>query len=358
MRPEEFFITGAAALAEPTAESCDAPAATPADPSFWHESAPAAARAAYAAGDQAAGWKAWKRHLLRRKRPAAFRKPRAAARMLTWGNAAVPHAIRLAWLLQLLERRPADSGAGRDMVAASARQWLTEAKSALESAEESAAVGDARAAYELNGGVAVNGQAHAAVVRGGSATAAALESLAWLQLLVARADLLGGPLWWDVWQRLQETARRPAVALEADPLGHQLAAGELPLTLAALFPELQACRSLRTAAAAALSHGMAELLDGEGLPQCRDLAEFPLLVACWTRCRWLGEDLVCGCWNAEAEEQYPRALRELVRLMRPDGSPALRSAPAARDAAGRSPADAGSGTDSRAAMRACAWLAG
>ena len=43
-------------------------------------------------------------------------------------------------------------------------------------------------------------------------------------------------------------------------------AGELPLALGYLFPELQPMRSLRHPARQALSEGLIALTDGEGLP--------------------------------------------------------------------------------------------
>ena len=81
---------------------------------------------------------------------------------------------------------------------------------------------------------------------------------------------------------------------------------------------------LRVAAARSLSLGLAEMLDGEGLPQSRLLSAFIPLVACWTRCRLIvarispeaGEELASpvACWDADAEGQYPLAVREAVRL--------------------------------------------
>ncbi len=140
------------------------------------------------------------------------------------------------------------------------------------------------------------------------------EDLAWLHLLVARAELFSGELWWQVFAHLLEVARTPVASLESDPVTHQVLAGELPLSLAALLPELNPCRALRAPAAVALSNGMAELLDGEGLPQCRYLDVFHSLIACWSRCKLVGGHIEGSCWNEAAEAQFPLALREAVRL--------------------------------------------
>jgi hypothetical protein len=72
-----------------------------------------------------------------------------------------------------------------------------------------------------------------------------------------------------------------------------------------------------------MSAVVAESLDGQGLVHGRLLGIFRPLLASWTRCRlWCefsrrdADDELC--WNAEAEQRFPLALREAVRLNRHD----------------------------------------
>jgi len=103
-------------------------------------------------------------------------------------------------------------------------------------------------------------------------------------------------------------------------LAHQLMAGELALTLAYLFPEIAICRKLLPQARRVLSAGLADLLDGRGLPHARLFDRLPVLLACWTRCRALGSRLKRGCWRRNAEKAYRQLLRNALRLARRDGS--------------------------------------
>ncbi len=83
----------------------------------------------------------------------------------------------------------------------------------------------------------------------------------------------------------------------------------------------------------ALTRGLIELLDGEGLLHARHLDQLAPLMACWTRCRALGSDLPQGCWSAAAEHQYAWLVRQSLRLARADGSPAFSSLGNGRGAA-------------------------
>ena len=156
----------------------------------------------------------------------------------------------------------------------------------------------------------------------GSATAA-LETLAWAYELPALAEWLPADLWWRLLARLVAIAGQAGgIDLEAQPLANQLLAGELPLVLACQFPELNPCHVLAAAGRAALSRGIAELLDGEGLPQCRWLPIFRPLLACWTRAR-----TVAGkkAWDSEIEVEFAFAVGEAIRLSRADGRQPLSS---------------------------------
>jgi hypothetical protein len=329
MRVEEYGVTAAMALVETPSDAEDSSWPSPAVEAIWRDSAPPAVRESFAVGDFSGGWKAWKRHLIRRRRPIALsrlvKEPRA---VFDWGRIAAAESPREDRLMKLLARPRAKRGSDRESLAAAAREWLE--AHGLDGDRSKLANADTNALHNGHNGAGHNGAARGAngaaelnrsSPRSESQSDAGFESLAWLHLLAAWADLFEGDVWWRVWRQLYQGALGPLPALESDPLGHQLAAGELPLTLAYLFPELEGGEELQRSGSAALSHGMAELLDGEGLPQCRHLAVFPALIACWTRCRLLGEHLDGGCWTAEAERQFPLVLREAVRLGRQDGSP-------------------------------------
>jgi len=140
------------------------------------------------------------------------------------------------------------------------------------------------------------------------------------------AAVLSAEVWWALLDHLLATVAdadgmEPDICTDGDtPLVHQLLAGELGLTLAYLFPEIAACRRLKSAARAALSAGLADLLDGEGLPYGNLLPSLRPLAACWTRCRAVGEQFKGGCWNKAAGEQYEWLVRQTLRLLRCDGT--------------------------------------
>jgi hypothetical protein len=71
-----------------------------------------------------------------------------------------------------------------------------------------------------------------------------------------------------------------AIGLEAAPLVHQLARGELRLKLVIARDD----RVLSAAALTSLIDGLECLLDGEGMPHKNYVAVFPQLAACWVRC--------------------------------------------------------------------------
>ena len=121
-------------------------------------------------------------------------------------------------------------------------------------------------------------------------------------------------------RRLADEAAGAKVAV--NPLVHQLLGGELPLVLAEVSPE--EADEFRATASAALSHGLLELTDGEGVLAARHWDHASILVASWARCRLLAETAGEGPWNADAEEQFQFAILQLIRQLRGDGSLALR----------------------------------
>jgi hypothetical protein len=152
----------------------------------------------------------------------------------------------------------------------------------------------------------------------------ALQLLALAYSLPMRSGQLPAESWWQILERLHalcievEPFRVDWPADPNDVLRQQLIAGELPLALGYLFPEIRALRSLRTSARAAFSETLAEVTDGEGLPHARLLLVLGPLFGCWTRARWLGARLTRGAWSRQAEGQYQWLVRRAIRLCRPD----------------------------------------
>jgi hypothetical protein len=126
--------------------------------------------------------------------------------------------------------------------------------------------------------------------------------------------------WWHVVETLHDLAceaQQHRVDWPAQPqavLRQQLLAGELPLALGYLFPEVRALRNLRKTAREVLSEALVELTDGQGLPHARLLPILGPLFACWTRSRWLGARLKRGSWSRKAEYQYQWLVRNALRL--------------------------------------------
>ncbi len=152
----------------------------------------------------------------------------------------------------------------------------------------------------------------------------AYDCLAWCQILPTAAKTLGEDLWWRLLRQLVSVAD-DAVALSPDesPLLHQILAGELPLTLAYLFPEVEHCRLLGQEAAEQLARGPIELLDGEGLPHAGNLHLLRPLLACWTRSLLISRAAKQPCFTPDAEEQYGWMVRRALQLLRSDGSQML-----------------------------------
>lgn len=152
----------------------------------------------------------------------------------------------------------------------------------------------------------------------------ALECVALGHALPDLASSVPEGLWWELLDQLLAFAHDAAFAsLESDPVAQQLAAGELPLTLRYLFPELKPCHALLTPATASLSEGIEQMLDGEGLPHCSKLPVLRSLLACWTRCGLMMHELKGATLTRDASLQYAWLIRQALRLTRGDGSQAF-----------------------------------
>jgi len=237
---------------------------------LWHDTAPRQLVERCPAGDPFTGWKAWQEHLLARKRPALPRFVKKKDSPLLWG-----------W--------PAE--------------WERDAlQAAIESPTSlaEAAIGeDANSPPDLP-------------------LALQLVALAYAMPRLARE--LPAETWWFLVERLHTTATQAGsqrVDWETNPrdaVRSQLLAGELPLALGCLFPEVRALRELRDEARAALSEAIVEITDGQGLPHARLLPVLGPLFACWTRARWFGAHMKRGAWSQAAELQYEWLVRHAIRL--------------------------------------------
>ena len=149
----------------------------------------------------------------------------------------------------------------------------------------------------------------------------AFEALAWCHALPTLANFLPAAPWSQLVDQLVSVAVEAAKCdLATAPLPQQLLAGELPLSLAYLFPELSACKELANPAREALSLGLTELLDGEGMPHASHLQVARSLLACWTRCLYMGRTMKRNCFTKDAKTQYEWLVRQSMRLCRHDGT--------------------------------------
>lgn len=104
------------------------------------------------------------------------------------------------------------------------------------------------------------------------------------------------------------------------PVAHQILHGEVPLTIGLRFPTLTESPELLEMGRRNLTLGLEELLDSDGLPHARYLAEAGLLLASWTRCQKLCDLFNTECFDIDAQTQFEYFVRQVMRLMRKDGS--------------------------------------
>ncbi len=154
----------------------------------------------------------------------------------------------------------------------------------------------------------------------------ALDALVLARRLPQLAKRLSADAWFALLAHLMDASGEAgSIDGEEQPLLAQLLAGELPLTLAYLFPELKPCRALAGEARRVLSGGTADLLDGDGLIHGRHFSLMRPLLACWTRCLALGGRMKRHGFTAAAQHQYKLMTRHAIRFARHDGSAMLGS---------------------------------
>ena len=240
---------------------------------IWHPSAPKDVREATRAGQDADAWTAWRTHLAERSRPMPFDElVRSRRSPLAW---ALTDGVDVRSVLAILDEG-ARANAGRNRSPSSlgcSSAWL----SWLALASRDVAFDEKFA----------------------------VETLAWCHALPRLATNHSAADWWASLNHLIATVNTALQNSAQDrPLVHQLLAGEAPLLLAYLFPEIAPCRQLGTAARQVLSAGLIELLDGQGLPHSRHIGLLRPLLACWTRCRAMGNEIPGACWSEAAQTQY------------------------------------------------------
>jgi len=261
----------------------------------WHHSVPEAIAAAGAWDEGSEGWAIWRRYLSRgQKRRTLGRLLNADSAPLLWGLDASAHAQLAALLERLAAAKPEDD---RD------------------------AQLDERAAAWQND------------LQAGSASLdQALEALAWAYAAPRVAGALSPARWWALVGGLLTLARSGNGASERhDILAWQLLAGELPLVLAFVLPELEACRLVGPLGAQAIAAGLVEGCGPHGLPEFEHLAMLRPLLGCWTRAKAVARRVELEIGDEETGEAFDRALRQAVRLARPDGGQQLGPATTAQD---------------------------
>lgn len=243
-------------------------------------------------------WTLWSRHLQKRRNPKPLATLCGACESpLRWGIALsrlTPQAVELLALADRLQ--PNGKGKSR-FNAASAVQaisvWLRGSRALPQTAEF------------------------------------AVECLAVAHLLPAVAGEASEKLWWQVADALWQVAQSASSwRAEADmppelALAQQLLAGELPLTLAYLFPEIKPLYRLRETSSEALSEGLLELTNGEGLLRGPCLRILRPLLASWTRAQILGQTFKKGCCSAKAAEQFSYLVTQSLALSAPSGGALL-----------------------------------
>ena len=246
---------------------------------LWHRTAPRSLFKAWFSGDDERRWTVWKKHLAERKRPEPLAFLALKQPPILWGWPASWRRDEIAHATSALARSNA--------VHVASRSSHVDLPQALEIVAAAYALPDL--AKELPAG-------------------------AWWSLAETLHRLAGEA------EQLHVDVLQNAATLNAESIvRQQLLAGELPLALGYLFPELQPMRSLRHPGRQALSEGLIALTDGEGLPHARLLSVIGPLWACWTRARSIGEQLHRGAWSRDAETQYQWLLRRMIRLVDADG---------------------------------------
>jgi len=149
------------------------------------------------------------------------------------------------------------------------------------------------------------------------------EAIGWAWALRSLVDTFDEVLWRRVFDHLVSLAGSFPAALLEEPLLHQWQNAELPLTLCRLFPSEPSCAKLGEAATDAMSQGLLDLLDGEGMLASRYWNRMGPLLATWTRMALIAEDTDLQCFRGDSLMHYQWLVRQTIRVTRGDGGQVL-----------------------------------
>jgi len=259
---------------------------------FWREGAPKKV----ASHD---GWPTWSQHLLKRRQPVQLERLRQTSNSpLSWGFEVKNFSPDLRRYLKLLtDPTSVSKNKSKEFVKKSLTSWTLDFSNFPQTPES------------------------------------ALECLAIVHLLPNLTEVLGQELWWKVLDKLvaiQEEAASWQTDIEFSPeqnYVHQLLGGELPLSLAFLFPEIRALYKLRTNAWESQQEAITELLNGEGLPKASYLPFLRPLLATWLRSYLISKDFKKGGWKTSVENQFTWLITKGLLLSSPVGTLLLEDPP-------------------------------
>lgn len=254
-------------------------------PYDWHKPVPNILQRLCVEENPEAVWSAWKRYLATRKRPAAIWSCFEDDDVLFWGGGGVHLNPAICSFLASSQqgRAPKNSVSG---VQEQLDAWLGADASRMISAEERA-----------------------------------VSTLGWAYLAAWVAEAVSAESWWELLERLARNVDEASgLALDDHPTTHQLVAGETALVLAYQFPELKVPRDLGLRGAQAVSTGLVELNDGQGLVHADCFGLHRMLLGCWTRSVFLCRRIKQVKLTSEARTQYAWAVRGALRMARSDGT--------------------------------------
>jgi hypothetical protein len=150
----------------------------------------------------------------------------------------------------------------------------------------------------------------------------ALEAIAWAQGLPLLSRILDPVDYRAIWELLCSAATAAEqMDLRTRPLLHQLLTAELAFTLAVRLPDDKPRRLMQKLGRAAAALGLGQIPDTQGMPATEHFSLMLPLLACWTRCGELAKDSTGVAFGLRALRQFDRFVRNVMRIIRPDGGP-------------------------------------
>ena len=110
------------------------------------------------------------------------------------------------------------------------------------------------------------------------------------------------------------------LSVEDQPTFHQVICAEMPWLIGCMFPDLTVGQRMLQLARDNFRLGLAEILDGSGLPHATNCLWLRGLVACWTRTLMIGKRAKLRPWPVEDHHQFEWAVLHALRLTRCDGT--------------------------------------